>query len=54
MLPFFGTGAMKDYIVLAALVFVLPGVSSSMADEPIEIGSRRQLFVDRYLIDCTF
>jgi hypothetical protein len=42
---------MKDYIVPAALVLILSGVSSSIADEPIEIGSRRQLFVDRYLID---
>ena len=37
------------YTTFPAIIFVLTAIGHSA--EPIDIGSRRELFVDRYLID---
>ena len=37
------------HLILATMLFVLP--MAACADEPIDIGSRRELFVDDYLVD---
>ena len=41
---------MSAYLNFAVLAWMAL-VSTSMATEPIDIGSRRELFVDRFLID---
>ena len=43
---------MKHVVILLAIVFGQSAASRiGQSAEPIEIGSRRELFVDRYLID---
>ena len=38
-------------ILRLSIAIVLLAAATSLAAEPVDIGSRRELFVDRYLID---